>query len=793
MEKSNRQHLIAFLCYAVLALLLYFPIVFQGQIPASPDSLVPRASTMALDKLRASSGAYPLWQPWVFSGMPAVEAFSYLSGLYYPNAVFSLFHTGGTLLELLHLVFGALGLFFLLRSLRIEFLAALFGGAVFMLNPFLTVMLVHGHGSQLMTAAYMPWMIWATGRVFERGKLIDAGMLVVIAGFQLQRAHVQIAWYTWMLAALYAAVLLVSSKEAVAAKIRRSGLCIIALALGAAMSASIYLPASQYAASSVRGAANGGSASSWEYATQWSMHPLELFTFLLPGSYGFGGVTYWGFMPFTDFPNYAGIIVLPLAAAGLYLGRKEPFIRFLAAALLLSLLLSFGRFFTPVFNLFYYAAPLFSRFRVPSMVLVIVYLALALLAARGLHELLRADGAKLRKPLGIAAIALSSFMLLFLVLSGPLEGFFRSVFPPPSVESFDAAFLINRVRWENLQGSFWTVSLLALTAVAALWFAARKAFPLGTACLILAFLGTADLLWCDAQIAYPSAGSLRTPVLAPKAQIDRAFQPDDITSFLSSQPGPFRIYPGGPLFSENKFALFGIESVGGYHPAKLKIYEEFLQRTENITSIPALKMLNVGYILSLSPIEHPEIELVKQGRLRLAAGETDVLVYRLKGSSARAWFASTVTSVEGRDELFSRVLGAKDVTDSVYVDVPWRESRTFARGSILSMQKSAERMALKVSTPARAFLVVSEVYYPKRWKTQLDGKDVPVVEVNGLIRGVTIPPGEHELVFSYDRTLFDRGRMISLTAFGAAVLLLFAGFFRRFMGKKGKEEKKGSV
>jgi hypothetical protein len=785
MEKNNRLYLIAFLCYAVFALLLFFPIVFQGQMPASPDSLVPRASTLALDKLGAASGVYPLWQPWVFSGMPTVEAFSYLSGLYYPNVLFNLFHAGGTLLELLHLLFGAMGVFLLLRGLRIDFIAALFGGAIFMLNPYMTVMLVHGHGSQLMTAAYMPWMLWSTGRVFEKGKLMDAGLLAIIAGFQLQRAHVQIAWYTWMLAALYAAVLLVSRKESVAAKIRTSGLFVLALVLGAAISAEIYLPASQYAASSVRGAANGGGGSSWDYATQWSMHPLELFTFLLPGSYGFGGMTYWGFMPFTDFPNYAGIIVLPLAAAGLYLGRKEPFTRFLTAALLLSFLLSFGRFFTPVFNLFYYAAPLFSRFRVPSMALVMVFLALSLLAARGVHELLRADGAKLRKPLGIAAIALASVMLLFLVFSGPLEVFFRSIFPAPPVDSFDAAFLINTVRWENLQGSFWTVTLLALAAAAVLWFAAGKAFPMGTACIVIALLGTADLLWCDAQIAYPSAGSLRTPVLAPKAQIDPAFQPDDITTFLASQPGPFRIYPGGPLFSENKFAIWGIESVGGYHPAKLKIYEEFMQRTENISSIPSLKMLNVGYILSLSPIEHPSLELVKQGKLRIAAGEADVLVYRLKGSYPRAWFPTTVTSVEGRDELFSRILGAKDPGDSVYVDVPWRESRTFARGTILSMQKTSERMALKVRAPARAFLVVSEVYYPSRWKAQLDGRDVPVVEVNGLIRGVTIPPGEHEVVFAYDRSLFDRGRMISLASFGIALLLIVGGAVAgRVRGKK---------
>ncbi|TLU88148.1 MAG: YfhO family protein [Chlorobium sp.] len=790
MNKKILQVFIVYLCYTFFIVLLFYPIVFQSMVPVAPDALVPRASSIALDRLAGATGMYPLWQPWVFSGMPTVEAFSYLSGLYYPNMLFSLFHADGMFLQLQHLVFAGLGVFLLLRDLRVKTLAAVFGGAVFMLNPYMTVMLVHGHGSQLMTAAYMPWLLWATGRVFERRGLADAGLLAVIAGFQLQRAHVQIAYYSWMLALLFALFLLVSRKETPAAKLRSSGLFLLSLVLGVAMSASIYLPASQYAASSVRGAAQQGGAASWEYATQWSMHPFELLTFLVPGGFGFGGVTYWGFMPFTDFPNYAGIIVLLLAVAGLFLSRKEPVSWFLAAALLLSLLLSFGSFFSPVFSLFYHAAPLFSRFRVPSMALVMAYLVLSILSARGLHELLLADREKLLKPLKTATIALAAVALLFLAFGQPLEVFFRSVFPPPPTDSFDAAFLINKVRWETLQGSVWTVVLFAGCSLAALWLLYGKQLNNRIAASLILLFAAGDLLWCDAQIAYPSESSLRSPVLAQSAQVERAFEPDDITSFLASRPGAFRIYPGGPLFGENKFSLFGFESVGGYHPAKLRIYEEFLKRTENISSITALKMLNVGYILSPVPIEHPELEPVKEGKLQLAGGDTDVRVYKLKNSCPRAWFATTVTGVEGRDELFRRVLGGKNVSDSVFVDVHWRESWNFARGMVLSMQRTAERMTLKVSAPAKAFLVVSEVYYPSRWKAQLDGKDVPVLEVNGLIRGVRIPPGEHEVVFAYDRSLFDQGRMISFAAFGIAMLLIVGGVIvSRSGGKKDGEKR----
>lgn len=776
MKKKILSFFIVYLCYTLLAVLLFYPIVFQSQVPLSPDSLVPRASTIALDALRQASGRYPLWQPWVFSGMPTVEAFSYLSGLYYPNVFFSPFHAGGMFLQLQHLVFAGLGVFLLLRECRITTPAAVFGGAVFMLNPYMTVMLVHGHGSQLMTAAYMPWMLWAAGRLFDRGRLADVGVLALIAGFQLQRAHVQIAYYSWLLMLLYLFFVLLSRRDELSVKLRHSGLFLFALALGVAISAAIYLPASEYASSSIRGMAKGGGGSSWEYATLWSMHPLELFTFLVPGSFGFGGATYWGFMPFTDFPNYAGIIVLMLAVAGAFFYRKEPFTRFLLTALLLSLLLSFGSFFSPVFNLFYYAAPLFSRFRVPSMALVMAYLVFALLAAKGLHAVLLAEREKLFKPLRLLTIVLASAMLLFLLFGQPLEGFFRSLFPAPAVESFDAAFMINKVRWENLQGSFRTVTLLAGCSLAVLWLWYRKVVTLQIASLLVIVFALGDLFWCDMQIAYPSESSLRSQVLAPNSKVEPAFQPDDITRFLASQKGPFRVYPAGPLFAENKFALFGIESAGGYHPAKLKIYEEFLQRTENISSLPALRMLNVGYILSPAPIEHPELELVKEGTLRLAAGDANVLVYRLKGSCPRAWFATTVTGVEGRDQLFERVLSGKEVCNAVYVDTAnWRGVKTFAQGTIRSMERGAERMSLKVSAPAEAFLVASEVNYSLRWKASLDGKNVPIIEVNGLIRGVRIPQGEHELVFYYDRSLFDKGRYVSLAAFGVAVLMVVGG------------------
>ena len=133
MQKKILPLLTLFGGYLLLVLLLFYPLVFQSNTLLAPDSLIPRASTLALDKLQAQTGAYPLWQPWLFSGMPTVEAFSYLSGLYYPNVVFNFFHIDGIVLQLLHLAFAGLGVFFFLRQYGLATLAASFGGAVFIL------------------------------------------------------------------------------------------------------------------------------------------------------------------------------------------------------------------------------------------------------------------------------------------------------------------------------------------------------------------------------------------------------------------------------------------------------------------------------------------------------------------------------------------------------------------------------------------------------------------------------------------------------------------------------------
>ncbi len=775
MKNPLPSYLPVLFAYCAIVAALLYQVLFFGMVPSSPDTTGPLATSIALDSLRESSGKYPLWQPWLFSGMPTVEAFTYLNGLYYPGIVLKFIHIEGLHLQLLHLLFAAIGGYVLLRSFRLSHLPAFLGGAAFMLNPYLITMFVYGHGSQLMTAAYMPWMIWAGLRVLDRATFIDIALLALFAGFQLQRAHVQIAYYSWMLLFLLMAVAVVvrhSSLRETTGKLARAGLSLL---IAVALAAAVYMPALAYSPFSVRGVSGAGGAA-YEYATMWSMHPTELLTFLLPGFFGFGGIAYWGHMPFTDFPNYAGLIILLLACFGAWARRHEPFIWFLVGSIALSILVSFGAFWSPLYDLFYHFAPFFNRFRVPSMILIVLSLNLSLLAGFGLQAIrdgIRTEGVMVLKG---GSLVLALLILALLVFEPSIESFFRGVFPLPAVEGLQLARLVEDVRWEQLKGSLQGFILFSALFCALLWLHVRRVFSGSMTLLFITALALCDIILVDRQIIDPSRDTLRRSQLLPAAALEHVFRDDDVTDFLKHEPGIFRIYPAGSLFGENRFAAAGLESVGGYHPAKIARYDALLRQTGNLADIGVLRMLNVRYVISPSPVDHPELEPVYEGVLRIVRGPQDVRVYRLRGARERAWFASGAVSSHSAVGSPGRMM--QETTDSsatVFVeDSGWQGERSFAQGKVLELDVRPERIMMRVLAEGDAFLVLSEVFYPRGWKALLDGSPVRVYPVNGVVRGVRVPAGEHRIVFSYDRTLFNNGRAYSL---GAAVLIvgLFAG------------------
>jgi hypothetical protein len=757
-----------FLGLVIVVALLFSPVLFGGKIFGSPDSLSPKASSMILEKVHHQTGEFPLWQPWIFSGMPTAEAFTYVGQLYFPGYLLHLLFVRGLFSILIHLVLAGVGGYVLLRYLKLSPLTAFLGGAGFMMMPYLVTMVVFGHGSQMMTAAYIPWVMWAVMRLYDRPSLLNASILALALGSQLQRAHAQIAYYTWMLVGAYVAyqlILMIVKKQEKPQVLRATGLFSLGAILAIGIAWLIYFPAMQYAPYSIRGSGTTGGAE-FQYATSWSFHPSEMLTFLIPSAYGFGGQAYWGHMPFTDYPNYMGIVIL-LLAIYCVIRRKEPLVWFFAVTSILALLVSFGKHFSPVYSLFYHVLPYFNKFRVPSMILVLLQFNVAILAALGLENLMQLRVKSVPRWVWIGGGVIAFWAALLLFGEGAIKSMVSAHFTAVRTQDPRTVQIINNLRWELWYQDAWFMILFVGIALGAtyMWFAGKIKQQFFVAGIVL--LSIVDLLVVDHKIVQPGPRSGRASQLISRQALQRHFEPDEVIDFLlRDREQPFRIYPVGILFSEARFKGFGIESVGGYHPVKLSVYNRFLEKTRNAGTLPLMRMLNVRYLVSAQTIEHPDLIPEMTGRFRSGRGEMLVTVYRLKASLPRAWFVKKVQYLSNPDLLWTSITQSTFAPDSVaYITEPLDLPEGLGAGEVKDIYTSIHHITMTTTAEQPGFLVVSEVDYPLRWKAMIDGKPAETMRTNGVLRGLVVPAGEHTVEFIYDRTAFRTGVIVSVISF----------------------------
>ncbi len=767
---------------AVLICALFYHVIFQGQVFGSPDTMNPKSAGIALAKVYSETGEFPLWQPWIFSGMPTAEAFTFISQLYYPAIIFNILFIKGLFAQLLHLLFAGLGGFVLLRYLQLSHFSSFLGGTAFMITPYMLTMVVFGHGSQMMTAAYIPWIMWMTIKIMKKPSLCNVGVLSILMGFQLQRAHAQIAYYTWMLAGAYVLFNIVwhfKNSEKRNTQLWGLGGFSLAALLGIGIALLIYLPSIEYTPFSVRGGGAGGGAD-YNYATGWSFHPREMLTFLLPSAFGFGGQAYWGYMPFTDYPNYMGIIVLLLAVFGFVSRRKEFLSWFLLGTSILALMISFGKHFSLVYDIFYDAFPYFNKFRVPTMILILVQFNTAVLAAFGLDALADLKEKTIPRWFWITAGIFAVWLLSLVLGSGIIESALQSSFTQPGTRDPNSIRAINNLRLEIWTNDAWMMIVWVTLGLGTIWMWIQRNISKNIFMTLLVIIAILDIIHVDQRIIHPAKTSGRSAATMSIKAVDRYFEPDPVIKYLVQQEGDFRIYPAGILFGESRFRAFGLESVGGYHPAKLKLTNDFIQQTKNISSFSLMKMMNVHYLISPQEIAIPTLTNAFAGKMRSGRGVIAAYVYKLKDTLPRAWFVKIVEA-KAEDQLW-RVINEAifDPEDSAYIQLENEKSAgQYSTGIINKIERSIHELKIDVSCAEPGFLVVSEVHYPLRWKCTIDGNPVETIETNKIIRGIVIPEGQHSIEFIYDRSSYNKGKMISTISFVITLGLIGAGVYTK--------------
>jgi hypothetical protein len=665
----------------------------------------------------------------------------------------------------LHYQLAGLGTFFYLRSRSVGHGGAVVGGIAFMLSPHLVGLATIGHGGKVLATAYVPLILMAAQKLMESADRRWIGILGLVGGLQFLARHVQISYYTW-LAVLVMMVFYIVVRRRAGEQWKPLGASVGSIAVGgvlaALVAAVLLLPLMTYSEFSTRAAEGGGMG--FDNAVMWSLHPKELLTFFVPSFFGLANETYWGTMPFQQVSHYVGYLVLCLAAIAL-VRRRDRSVGFLWVLVAVGIFMAFGRHIGPVYKLIYNLLPGFRRFRVPAMSLTLAQFSLAALAGYGtsvlLGEMGERKGGTVKWAAACAAVG-GTVALIVLASRGAIGSAATTALMVKHVGAPAAA-----LRQTGTQAATMAFRdggiLLAFAAAAGVAVFVAGTRKLNRLIIFGLLLGL--VVW---DVAVVNARFMNPEKMLP---LDTYYRENPAISFLKRQEGVFRIAPVDRQFSSNAWMYHRLQSVGGYHPAKLALTENLLSRI-GIGDLKLLALLNVKYVVGPEALDHPAFQRVAPG------------VHENLSALPRAFLIGSVKKV-ANERLALAELGVDNFnpaqTAILIDDLPGPVQST--EGSTAELVSyEAGRIEVRASVRQPCLLVLSEVYYPPGWKATIDGAETTIYQTDYALRSVYLTPGEHTVVMSYVPSHLRLGLITSLLAVATLVGLLVWPARRRSEG-----------
>jgi hypothetical protein len=743
----------------VVALVFFRRIVFFGEILTGGDVLAGAAIFEDYALERMAAGELPLWNPYIFSGMPFFESMTWSAFVYPSYWVWFVVERGlGADLPrlfflFLHYLLAGFGTYFFLRSRGVARAGAVVAGLAFMISPHLVGLATIGHGGKVLTAAYIPLILMAAQKVLETGSRRWTAALALFGGLQFLARHVQVSYYTWLIVGLlliYHIVVELRSGRRAASLGKPVGLLLGGVALSAALAAVLLVPVRAYSEFSTRAAQGGGMG--FEQAVMWSFHPKEMLSFLVPSFHGLANETYWGPMPFNQVSHYFGYSVLALAAVAAFFRRNRD-TGFLFLLFALGVFLAFGRYIEPVYRLMYNVLPGFSRFRVPALFLLPAQFAAACLAGHGTAALFRPDirgGRLVRAGLWVAGLGIIFGLLTAITFQGSLERAASAALMSKHA-GVSAMYLreLGAKAASMAARDGWILAAIAAATGGVIAAAGSRRLRGWAALAAVTAVVVADVWIVDAQFMHPER-------MQP---LSSYYPSSQAVEYLKRQEGPFRIAPVDQSFSSNTWMYHRIESVGGYHPAKLQLADDLINRA-GLSNLKVMALLNVRYVVGPETLDHPAFETVAPG------------VHRLSYTLPRVYLVGEARR-STNDALALRELGVDSYDPLRYAilqdDPPGPvESVEGSVARIVSYEP--ERTVVEASVVRPCLLVFSEIFYPPGWKASIDGEDAEILRANYAFRAVWLPEGEHTVVMHHVAPDLRTGFVITLVA--AAILLL---------------------
>jgi hypothetical protein len=806
--------------FAVLTLFLFRAFVFSDQMLFGSDTL---SMGYVVRELYAEAlrtlGRVPGWAPHILGGTPFLEALSAGDSLYPPSLLLLLLlepHRALGWKLVLHVFLAGLFFFGWVRSIGGTRAAALLGGTAYMLAPFLIGFVQPGHDGKIFVTALAPLLFWATERHFVRPGLTSVAGIGLVVALVLYTTHFQMAYFLFGGVGLFAIFRAVQVARGAAggegegevpgrpapvdgtepapratgdgrprAGIVRFALFLLASVLGATGAGYQLFPAVEYVTEHSRRIqttreAAGETGRAW--SSSYSMNPEEAMGLVVPefvgnqaGGPAWAAGTYWGRNPLKDNHEYAGLVVLLLAAVSFVGARRKQLRWFFTALGLLGLAFALGAN-TPVWGLFYALVPGIRLFRAPGMVVFLFGFAAITLAALGLDRLLSLRRAgdeeglsRAQKVLWIGTGVVG--LIAFLASTGLLTEFWTSVVYRGIDErrlQILRAHLPNIVRGASL------------------------AFLLAAA--------TAGLVHAFGKGKVPAKALVAGLVLLvafDEARIDRAFiQTFDFHRWAAPDPNvqallereqdgePFRLFSLSGRGQDVRPAMHGIELAAGHHPNDLARYRELIGMVgsgmpTNLFHPHLRQILNVEYILWPDLEQGPPPGGTMVSRTQLADGRPyETLIAdiglpraRLVGGAVVRSDAQAVEFIlsEEHDPELEAVLAEQPPIDLGGGPVD---------GSVRWVERQADRMELAVESDQPALLVIADNWFPA-WQASVNGQEVEVLRAYHTLRAVPVPAGASTVRMWYDSPLVSRSLVLSVLVLLGLALAVGVGLWRQ--------------
>ena len=788
-------HGIVVLGFALVSLLFYYP-VLSGKTLLQSDIRQYEGMSRQLKDYRAKTAKETYWIDNAYGGMP-----TYQLGAQYPSDFLSPIYSFFRILPRpTHILFLYLfGAYLLLVILKIPWQTALFGALAFGFSTYLLIILQVGHNTKALAVSFFPFVIAGLILLFRREFFWGLLLTSLALGMQIRANHYQMTYYLLLLIGVFVLVWAIQSfkSKEISSFFRALALLTISGFLALGFNATPLLATAVYADFSTRGKSElklnpDGSPKEqstgldYDYITEYSYGIFESLNLIVPriqgggssedlgeqhGVYNFlinNGVrpaqarqfsenipTYWGSQPILEAPAYIGVSVFFFALLALFYVRS-PLRNALLVGVLFSLVLSWGKNFSVLTDFFIDYIPFYNKFRAVSSIQVVLELCFPILAALGLQWALtrqnKFDFPRFAKRVGIPILFLIGLLLFkgSLSFSGLNDSYFTEIYGAELVNVIKEARV--SIFQEDLIRAI--LILLFLSALVAYYQFknANKNLILVMCIGVLLFdlLGVSSRYISRDNFVPPSRAAVPFQITGA----DRAIQQD------SSR---YRVFEPQLGLTGARTAYFH-NSLGGYHGAKPRRFEELINY-HNTHQIPAvLDFLNVKYVLvndteenSLQPLNNPN-------------------------ALGAAWAVEKIKVVPTADALLES-MKTTDFSSQALVlensfpeDIPLKYQQD-SLTTVNLVEEAPDHLVYQVQADSDQFIVFSEMYYPQGWRATVNGLQTPIINVNYVLRGLKVPAGNSTVEFRFEPEVVVLGTAIRWGSLILFVLLLGAFYF----------------